>query len=211
MLVHKAAALAEKHHPPKALHCSGMTLHTATSPRTHAGRYRHFVSRWSVLGICLLVLATLTSAAAAQGPARLFSAEELETTFPAKVYYLGKTAPVQLRNAAAVHLGEHGIFFAGLVDTSGYASGVQETYQMYLLLEQPTHFGSTTLQPGAYGAGFVGDKAVVMDIGGHKIAETATQLDDHMTRPRPLQLVQVDGGVRLYLGRRWCDIKADAK
>ncbi len=148
----------------------------------------------------------------AQGAVRLFSAQELETTFPAKVYYLGKTAPVQLRNAAAVHLGEHGIFFAGLVDTSGYASGVQETYQMYLLLEQPTHFGTAILQPGAYGAGFVGDKAVVMDLGGHKIAETATQADGQMARPRPLQMMQsADGGVRLYLGRRWCDIRADAR
>ena len=186
-----------------------MTLHTSVTPRDRLRTSQRFVSRWATIAACLLVLALTT--ATAQSPARLFSAQELETTFPAKVYYLGKTAPVQLRNAAAVHLGEHGIFFAGLVDTSGYASGVQETYQMYLLLEQPTHFGTATLQPGAYGAGFVGDKAVVMDIGGHKIAETATQTDDRMARPRPLQLVQsADGGVRLYVGRRWCDIKAEA-
>lgn len=188
-----------------------MTSHTPAARPTRRRTFQRFVSRCSVIAVCLVVLATVTSTAAAQGPARLFSAQEVETTFPAKVYYLAKTAPVQMRNAAAVHFGEHGIFFAGLVDTSGYASGVQETYQMYLLLEQPTHFGSVTLQPGAYGAGFVGDKAVVMDLGGHKIAETATQADDHLARPRPLQMVQADGGVRLYLGRRWCDIKADAK
>lgn len=187
-----------------------MTVHTPAPASTRSCNDRRFF-RWGILAVCLVLLATITSTAATQGPVRLFPAQELETTFPAKVYYLGKTAPIQLRNAAAVHLGEHGIFFAALVDTSGYASGVQETYQMYLLLEQPTHFGSALLQPGAYGAGFVGDKAVVMDIGGHKIAETATQLDDHMTRPRPLQMVQADGSTRLYLGRRWCDIKADAK
>lgn len=189
-----------------------MTQHTSARFYGRLCRVQSFFLRSAGVAACFLVLAVATAAALAQSPARLFSAQDLETTFPAKVYYLGKTAPVQIRNAAAVHLGEYGIFFAGLVDTSGYASGVQETYQMYLLLEQPTRFGSATLQPGAYGAGFVGDKAVVMDLGGHKIAETATQADEHMTRPRPLQMVQsADGGVRLYLGRRWCEIKADAQ
>lgn len=132
--------------------------------------------------------------------------KEVESTFPPSVYYRGKTAPIQMRNAAAVRSGK-GVFFAGLVDTSGYSSSIQETYQMYLLLEQPTRLGSVTLPAGAYGAGFVGTQFVVMDLGGRKLAEGATQLDEHLTRPRPLQIVQPSATeTRLYLGRRWVSV-----
>ena len=133
----------------------------------------------------------------------MLSAQELESTFPATVYYLGKTAPLQLRNAAAVRFGPQAIFFAGLVDTSGYASGVQEVYQMYLLLEQTTQFGSAILPAGAYGAGYVKDRFIVTDLGGHTLAEGPTTLDEHVARPRPLQILQsAEGTVQLYLGRR---------
>ena len=80
---------------------------------------------------------------------------------------------------------------------------------MYLLTEQPTHLGTVVLPSGAYGAGFVGDKLVVMDLGGYVIAEGKTQLDENMTHPRPLQLIQTaTAGLRLYLGRHWIEVHA---
>lgn len=124
--------------------------------------------------------------------------------FPPSVYFQGRTAPLQIRNAAAMKLPGGGVFFAGLVDASGYASSVQEKYQMYLLAERPMLLGDKALPAGAYGAGFVGNRFLIMDIGGRTIAEGETQTDDKMTRPRPLQMVLAPGGeTRLYLGRRW--------
>ncbi|MGI4854460.1 MAG: hypothetical protein ACRYF4_10510 [Janthinobacterium lividum] len=141
---------------------------------------------------------------ASAGAPALIAPQELETLFPPSVYFQGKTAPVQRRNSAAVRFGEGAAFFAGLVDTSGYASSVQEKYQMYLLTERAVQFGDKTLPAGAYGAGFVGDRFLVMDIGGHVLAEGATQMDEKLARPRPLQMVLSPAGEgRLYLGKRW--------
>lgn len=127
--------------------------------------------------------------------------------FPATVYFQGKTAPVQWRNAAAVRFSAQAVFFAGLIDNSGYASGVQEKYQMYLLVEQPMQFGDRVLPAGAYGAGFVGKRFIVMDIGGNTVAEGETLLDEHLARPRPLQIMLLSASdAKLYLGRRWIPI-----
>lgn len=186
------------------------------SSYTHISAFRALGSRQRAAHfVCLVILGFLVAAApfrhlAAQQASSLFTTQEVEKTFPPSVYYRGKSAPIQLRNAAAAHLGSNGVFFAGLVDTSGYASGIQETYQMYLLTEQPTRLGTAAVPAGAYGAGFIGDKLVVMDLGGHLVAEGKTQLDEGMTRPRPLQLIQsADGMVRLYLGRHWVEVRAE--
>ena len=190
-----------------------MPLFNRTAPQ---GRRSHFqaAARRGLLVLCLSVFfaTSLYAQAPATGQVHVLSAQEVESTFPATVYYLGKTAPLQLRNAAAVRFGPQAIFFAGLVDTSGYASGVQEVYQMYLVLEQPTQFGSATLPAGAYGAGFVKDHFVVMDLGGHTVAEGPTSADEHVARPRPLQIVQASGGtVQLYLGRRFVVLHPQGK
>lgn len=141
---------------------------------------------------------------------QMLEPKELESTFPPSVYYRGKTASIQWRNAAAIRSG-NAIFFAGLVDTSGYSSSIQETYQMYLILEQATLFGDASLPAGAYGAGFVGTQFVVMDLGGHKVAEGATQMDEHLARPRPLQVRQPSPTeTRLYLGKRWVRVALQA-
>jgi len=44
---------------------------------------------------------------------------------------------------------------AGLVDTSGYSTGVASKYQGYLITEVPLKIGGKRLPAGAYGFGFL--------------------------------------------------------
>ena len=89
------------------------------------------------------------------------------------------------------------------MDTSGYASSVQARYQFYLVTESPLLVGGMQLAPGAYGGGFLGDRFVIMDLGGHTVAEGSTVNEATLPRPRPLQVVaQSKHAVRLLLGRR---------
>ncbi len=152
--------------------------------------------------------AVTTSAASASPEGQPLSPEAVAKLLPATVYFQGKTAPIQLRNAAAVPLGG-AIVWAALVDTSGYASEVQERYQFYLVTEIPLLVGQTTLAAGAYGGGFLGERFLVMDLGGHTVAEGDLHQDPGMKRPRPLQMLpDSPDTVKLYLGRRWVQVKA---
>lgn len=138
-----------------------------------------------------------------------FTAAQLETLVPATVYFRGKVAPVQMRNAGGVRFANDGIFFAVMVDTAGYSSSVQETYQFYLVTEKPVRFGGQLLSPGAYGAGFVKDSFIVMDIGGKSLLQGNTSEDKELKRPRPLQVLkETEKSVKLYLGRRYVLVEA---
>ena len=141
-----------------------------------------------------------------------FSQEKLGSLLPATVYFQEKTAPLQLRNAAGTTFGSQAIVWASLVDTSGYSTSVQERYQFYLVTESGLLFGSVHLPAGAYGGGYLGDRFVLMDLGGHTVGEGGTQMDANLRRPRPLQMV-ADGpsSVKLYLGRRWVSLQANPK
>jgi hypothetical protein len=153
--------------------------------------------------------AAAKQAAPAAAPGTPFSQDKLTAMLPATVYFAGRTAPLQLRNAAGVQFAGGSIFWAALVDSSGYATSVQEKYQFYLVTEGALRIGNLELRAGAYGGGFVGDRFVIMDLGNHTIGEGPTQVDAAMHRPRPLQLVsdQSNNNARLYLGRRWVSLQ----
>lgn len=149
------------------------------------------------------------AAAPAPGSGTPFTAEQLSSMLPATVYFAGRTAPLQLRNAGGTKFASGSTLWISLVDSSGYSSSVQERYQFYLVTEGPLRFGDVTLRPGAYGGGFVGDRFVLMDLGDHTIGEGATQNDTALPRPRPLQLFGVQpNAVKLYLGRRWVMLRS---
>ncbi len=144
----------------------------------------------------------------------LLSPEQVEKLLPATVFFHGQTAPLQLRNAAAARLPGGGIFFASLVDTSGYATSVRERYQFYLVTEAPLLIAGKSIPAGAYGAGFLEDGTfVVMDIGGHDLLLSTTRRDDGLRHPRPLQLVTGTsaGELRLYLGRSFVTLTPSAR
>jgi hypothetical protein len=123
---------------------------------------------------------------------------------PETVFFRGQTAPVQLRNSAGVRFSDDLYTLAAIVDSSGYSSGIREKYQGYLITEVALDFGGQTVQPGAYGFGFLSSgKFVVMDLGAHDVFQTASQRDGDLKRPVPLQIAAVSAGgtYRLYAGR----------
>jgi hypothetical protein len=131
--------------------------------------------------------------------------EEASAILPGSVFFRGQTASIQTRNSAGVRLSSGKLVLAAMVDTSGYSSSLQQTYQAYLLTEVRLDIGGQTLPPGAYGFGFIaGNKMVMMDIGGNEILHATTTRDEALARPNPLQMV-ADGQARarLYLGRTY--------
>lgn len=145
----------------------------------------------------------------------ILSREQAGPLLPPSVFYLSQVAPIQARNSAGYRLASGRLFLAALVDTSGYSSAVQQTYQGYLILEVPMKIGDKTLGAGAYGFGFVaGNKMVVMDLGGAELLSTKTTADVSLVRPNPLQILPGVGsasGFRLYLGRSYVAIEAATK
>jgi hypothetical protein len=140
----------------------------------------------------------------AQGGNTLLKPAEMQKLMPASVFYRGQTAPIELRNSGGVKLADGFYVLAALVDTSGYSTGVQSKYQACFITEVPINLGGDKLAAGVYGAGFVGDKFVVTDVGGHDVLTVNAGEDAEMKRPMPLQVVAVpSGGFRLYAGRKY--------
>jgi len=180
----------------------------------------------------LLVLSTLCAAgigslpvASAQSAASSTSASktdlkpgvldrtEAAAILPKSVFYKGLSATVQGRNSAGIRFGNDDLVLVSMVDTSGYSSAVQQTYQAYLLNEVRLKIGDKVLPPGAYGFGFVGgDHIVVMDIAGNELLRATTIRDPQMGRPDPLHIVAdeaMPGHYRLYLGRSYIILSAE--
>jgi hypothetical protein len=172
----------------------------------------------------LLALPALPRFASAQAttPDTVLTAQAADKLLPDAVYFAGQSANTQLRNAAGIQFADGQQTLMVLVDTSGYSSALQQKYQGYLFTEVPLYFvplkpGAPPLPPGAYGFGFVGGHFVVMDIGSHDLLTTMAIHDDHMERPRPLQILgpwplQRDshissGTFRLCSGRDCIDFK----
>jgi hypothetical protein len=145
----------------------------------------------------------------------ILSRDQAGPLLPATVFYKGQVAPVQARNAAGLRTAAAQLVLVALVDTSGYSTAVQQTYQGYLLTEIPLTLGTKHLTPGAYGFGFVaGDTMVALDLGGNELFRTPTTRDAALTRPTPLQM-QPDptskSRFRLYLGRSFVTLEAAQK
>jgi hypothetical protein len=127
--------------------------------------------------------------------------------FPEFVFFRGQTAPAQIRNTGGIHFSDDLYVLAGLVDNSGYSSGIRQKYQAYFITEVTLQFGSQTLKPGAYGVGFVeGGKFVVLDLAANDLLAAESHKDSDMRRPVPLQVTGGSGGTyRLYAGRVYVD------
>jgi hypothetical protein len=146
-----------------------------------------------------------TSAGSSSAATVLLKPDDLKTIIPASVFFKGQSAPLQLRNSAGVHFADGAYVLTSLVDTSGYASSVQDRYQAYFITETTLRIGDTTLPPGAYGVGFLANHTfLVMDIGGHDLLTTASVHDEEIKHPTPLQITENAKGVyRLYAGRNY--------
>jgi hypothetical protein len=139
----------------------------------------------------------------AQGETILKPADT-QKLLPASVYYKAQSAPTQLRNSTGIKFADGYYMLATMVDTSGYSSDVASKYQAYFITEIPLKFGSENLPAGVYGAGFVGGRFVVTDVGAHDIFSAEAGTDEAIKRPMPLQiLADPAGGFRLYSGRNF--------
>src|SRR5712692_7295332 len=130
--------------------------------------------------------------------------------FPERVFFRGQSAPVQFRNSGGVHFADDLYVLAGMVDSSGYSTGIKEKYQAYLLNEVTLEIAGQTLKPGAYGIGFLnGGKFVVMDVGANDVLQVAAQRDGEMKRPVPVQgaAAATAGSYRLYAGRDYVEFR----
>jgi len=126
---------------------------------------------------------------------------------PESVFFRGQTAPAQMRNTGGIHFSDDLYVLAGLVDNSGYSTGIREKYQAYLITEVTLQFGAQTLKPGAYGVGFIeGGKFVVLDLAANDIFRVPSQKDTEIKRPVPLQVTAAESGkYRLYAGREFVE------
>ncbi len=133
-----------------------------------------------------------------------FGREQAATLMPATVFFAGKVAPVQARNTGGAKM-PGGVLIAGLVDTSGYSTGVQEKYQAYLLLDTAVRFSGQVQGPGAYGCGIVNGEFVLLNLGAQAVWSNPAPRDGVLKRPTPLQVLPAPqaGQFRLYFGRNY--------
>jgi len=141
---------------------------------------------------------------AQQGGATILTPADTQKLLPASVYYGGQSATTQVRNSGGVKFADGHYVLATLVDTTGYSAALASKYQAYFIVEVPIKLGGHSLAAGIYGAGFVGDKFLITDVGAHDVLTVSANEDAGLKRPMPLQIVaDPAGGFRLYAGRQY--------
>jgi hypothetical protein len=163
-----------------------------------------------ILAGSTVVPALMAQAMMARQDSVLKAAEITPTILPDRVFFRGKTAATQLRNAGGVHFSDGMYFLTALVDNSGYSTAIREKYQAYIISEVPLEINGAKLPAGAYGAGWLKDgKFVVMDLGAHDIFTVDSKHDDGLKHPVPLQVVAggTAGSYLLYAGRDSVEVK----
>ncbi len=154
-------------------------------------------------------LAALAAIALGSASAQVLSSEQVQKISPATYYFSGQSAAVQARNTAGLKNSAGKVVLAGLVDTSGYSTAIQEKYQGFLITETKLIFDGATLEPGEYGFGFKDGKFVVMNVAATDLLSIASQNDDQLKHPVPLKIEKDGAGYRLYAGRKYVALKAD--
>lgn len=155
--------------------------------------------------VLALAMAAAPVASHAQGKLTVLGPSAMQKLMPPEVFYRGQVATTQLRNSGGVKFSDGYYVLAGLVDTSGYSTGVAAKYQAYFIAEVPIRVDGIKLAAGVYGIGFIaGNKFVVTDVGAHGVLTVSSKKDSGLRRPVPLQVVaETGGGFRLYCGRTY--------
>jgi hypothetical protein len=151
----------------------------------------------------------LVALAFGQLSAQVLAEDALKKVVPGSFFFAGQTAQVQIRNSVGLKNATGKLVLAGLVDTSGYSTSIQEKYQGFLIAETKLSLDGTMLDPGAYGFGFKDGKFIVMNIAGADLLSVASQNDEQLKRPVPLKLEKAGEAYRLYAGRKYVAVKVD--
>ena len=154
----------------------------------------------------LVVLVSLTLA---QASAQILTGDQAKKLAPSSYFFAGQSAAVQVRNTGGLKNSAGKLVLAGLVDTSGYSTAIQEKYQGFLITETKLSFDGATLDPGEYGFGFKDGKFIVMNVAATDLFSIASQNDDQVKHPVPLKFEKDGAGYRLYAGRKYVVVKAD--
>lgn len=166
-----------------------------------------WILKGTAAGMMAAAMTMTPVALSAQGSDTVLKAAEVGKLLPASVFYRGQPANTQLRNSGGVKFGDGFYLLVTLVDTSGYSTGVQTKYSAYFITEVPIKVDGQSLPAGAYGAGFVGDKFVLTDVGAHDVLSVTAGEDAAQKHPMPLQVVaDPGGGFRLYLQRKYVSL-----
>jgi hypothetical protein len=153
----------------------------------------------------LVVLLALVASASAQ----ILTGDQVKKIAPNTYFFAGQSAPVQARNTAGLKNSAGKVVLAGLVDTSGYSTAIQEKYQGFLITQTKLSFDGGTLDPGEYGFGFKDGKFTVMNVAATDVVSVASQNDDQLKHPVPLKIEKDGAGYRLYAGKKYVVVKAD--
>src|SRR3981081_623260 len=143
-----------------------------------------FKSMWLVVLVAILCM---------QAGAQILSGDALKKVVPTTYFFAGQSAPVQTRNSVALKTAGGHFVLAGLVDTSGYSTAIQEKYQGFFITETKLSFDGAMLDPGEYGFGFKDGKFIVMNVAATDLFSIASPDDDPLKHPVPLKF-QNDGG-----------------
>jgi len=157
----------------------------------------------------IMWLVVLVSLTLAQASAQILTAEQVKKLAPTSYYFAGQSAAVQMRNTTGLKNSASKVVLAGLLDTSGYSTAIQEKYQGFLITETKLSFDGATLDPGEYGFGFKDGKFIVMNVAATDLFSIASANDDQLKHPVPLKLEKDGTGYRLYAGRKYVVVKAD--
>jgi len=157
-------------------------------------------------GMWLMVLAAL---ALSQAGAQILSGDALKKAVPGSYFFAGQSAQVQARNSVGLKTAAGKLVLAGLVDTSGYSTAIQEKYQGFFITETKVTFDGGTLDPGQYGFGFKDGKFIVMNVASTDLLSVASQNDEQVKHAVPLKLEKDGDGYRLYAGKNYVAFKAE--
>ncbi|MBI3477962.1 MAG: hypothetical protein HY010_19690 [Acidobacteria bacterium] len=157
-------------------------------------------------GMWLMVFVAL---ALSQAGAQILAGDALKKVVPSGYFFASQSAQVQVRNSVAAKTAAGHIVAAGMVDTSGYSTSIQEKYQGFFITETKVTFDGGSLEPGAYGFGFKDGKFLVMNIAATDLFSVATKADDQQKHPVPMKLEKDGDGYRLYAGKNYVAFKAE--
>ncbi len=172
---------------------------------------------------CLVVVASLllsfmaVNPASAQGVFKVGKGDAFNKIVPKDFVLEENAIPTEKRNSVLVLTPSGARMVAGLLDTSGYSSQVQEKYLGMLIAEGNVEVCGNQVAIGSYGFGLAKPRGaaeghasqfMLYNQAGEKVAECPAAWDAKMKGPRPLQVVVSGGGAaRLYLGRNWVELK----
>jgi len=151
----------------------------------------------------------LVALVAVQAGVQILAADVLKKIVPVSYFFAGQSAPVQARNSVGLKTAAGKFVLAGLVDTSGYSTAIQEKYQGFLITEVKLSFDGGTLEPGAYGFGFKDSKFLVMNVAATDLFSAPSQTDEQIKHAVPLKLEKDGDGYRLYAGKKYVGLKTE--